>query len=197
MGRACPWVIPSTTITFRDSGSPAVPRGCPSHHAGFRRVLASALQGASGACRWFAPSEPSSWSPFCARSNCLSSRGVHRSSLTGLLCGIGGLGSQKGNFPFWEIVAAVLPCCKSFDVAACMPKSRYTAQYERLLGALRQARQDAHLTQAQVAKHFGSHASFVSKIESGERRIDVVELAQFCRLYGVRLAVFLRHAGLE
>jgi hypothetical protein len=43
-----------------------------------------------------------------------------------------------------------------------------------------------------VAKHFGAHASFVSKVESGERRLDVVELADFCRLYGVRLAAFLK-----
>jgi transcriptional regulator with XRE-family HTH domain len=53
------------------------------------------------------------------------------------------------------------------------------------------------MTQDQVAKHFGSHASFVSKIESGERRLDIVELADFCRIYGVRLSAFLKKAGLE
>jgi transcriptional regulator with XRE-family HTH domain len=78
-----------------------------------------------------------------------------------------------------------------------MSKSRHTVRYERLLQALRAARKDAGLTQTEVAKHFGGHASFVSKVESGERRIDVVELADFCRLYGVRLAAFLKRAGLE
>jgi transcriptional regulator with XRE-family HTH domain len=66
-----------------------------------------------------------------------------------------------------------------------------------MLGALRAARKEAGLTQVQVAKHFRTHASFVSKIESGERRIDVVELADFCQLYGVRLATFLGRAGLS
>ena len=78
-----------------------------------------------------------------------------------------------------------------------MQKSRHTAQYERLLSHLRDTRERAGLTQAEAAKHFGAHASFISKIEAGERRIDVVELAQFCRLYGVRLTTFLRQAGLE
>jgi hypothetical protein len=49
----------------------------------------------------------------------------------------------------------------------------------------------------EVAKHFHAYDSFVSKIESGERRIDVVELAEFCQLYGVRLAAFLKRAGIE
>jgi transcriptional regulator with XRE-family HTH domain len=58
-------------------------------------------------------------------------------------------------------------------------------------------RKDAGLTQAEVGKHFGSHASFVSKVESGERRLDVVELADFCQLYRVRVSSFLKRAGLE
>jgi transcriptional regulator with XRE-family HTH domain len=78
-----------------------------------------------------------------------------------------------------------------------MPKSRHTVRYERLLQVLRTARKEAGLTQTEVAKHFQSHASFVSKVESGERRLDVVELADLCRLYGVRLAAFLKKAGLE
>lgn len=78
-----------------------------------------------------------------------------------------------------------------------MPKSRHTVRYEKLLQALRAARKDAGLTQTQVAKHFRTHASFVSKIESGERRIDVVELADFCQIYGVRLAPFLKKVGLD
>jgi transcriptional regulator with XRE-family HTH domain len=78
-----------------------------------------------------------------------------------------------------------------------MPKSRHTVRYERLLQVLRTARKEAGLTQAEAAKHFHSHASFVSKVESGERRIDVVELADFCRLYHVRLPAFLKRAGIE
>lgn len=75
-------------------------------------------------------------------------------------------------------------------------KSRYSKQYERLLRALREARLEAEMTQAQVGKKFGAHASFVSKIESGERRIDVIELARFCKLYDVSLSDFLTEIGL-
>jgi len=78
-----------------------------------------------------------------------------------------------------------------------MKKSRHTRQYAAVLRTLREVRLEAELTQEHVAKHFGTHASFVSKIEAGERRIDVVELAEFCRLYGITLATFLKRAGLE
>ncbi len=78
-----------------------------------------------------------------------------------------------------------------------MKKTRYSTKYARLLRALRQARKDADLTQTQVAKHFGAHASFVSKIETGERRIDVVELAEFCRIYGTKLGAFLEKAQIQ
>lgn len=76
-------------------------------------------------------------------------------------------------------------------------KSRHSVRYRRLLQCLREARLTSGLTQTHVAKQFGAHASFVSKIESGERRIDVVELADFCKLYGVRLSAFLKTAHLE
>lgn len=78
-----------------------------------------------------------------------------------------------------------------------MRKSRYTKKYEQLLAVLRQARKDAGLTQMQVGRKFGAHASFVSKIESGERRVDVVELSDLCRVYGISLASILRSAGID
>lgn len=78
-----------------------------------------------------------------------------------------------------------------------MQKSRFTKKYAVLLQALREAREQAGLTQTDVAKRFGAHASFVSKCESGERRIDVLELAQFCKLYGVTVSDFLQSIGVE
>jgi len=77
-----------------------------------------------------------------------------------------------------------------------MKKSQHTSEYKRLTDALRQARETAGLTQADVAKKLRVYASFVSKVESGERRIDVIELKQFCRAYGLELVAFLRSAGL-
>jgi transcriptional regulator with XRE-family HTH domain len=48
-----------------------------------------------------------------------------------------------------------------------------------------------------VAKKLGTYATYVSKCESGERRIDVVELAEFCQLYRVSVIELLKSVGIE
>ncbi len=78
-----------------------------------------------------------------------------------------------------------------------MKKTRYSRKYSALLRVLKNARKDAGLTQKEVGRKFGAHASFVSKCESGERRIDVIEFAAFCRIYGVTVADLLDQVGLE
>ncbi|HEV3459852.1 MAG TPA: helix-turn-helix transcriptional regulator [Thermoanaerobaculia bacterium] len=55
---------------------------------------------------------------------------------------------------------------------------------------LREARKAAGLSQRAVAQHFGRPQSFVSKVESGERRIDPTELRVFARLYGGKSLAF-------
>ena len=62
-----------------------------------------------------------------------------------------------------------------------MDKSQHTAAYRRLTAASREARERAGLTQQQLAERVRVYASFVSKVESGERRIDVIELAVLCK----------------
>jgi transcriptional regulator with XRE-family HTH domain len=56
---------------------------------------------------------------------------------------------------------------------------------------LREARRAAGLTQAEVAGKLRRPQSFVSKCESGERRVDVVELMEFARLYRKGLTSFV------
>jgi transcriptional regulator with XRE-family HTH domain len=67
----------------------------------------------------------------------------------------------------------------------------YRQKYRQFLRRLKQARQDASLTQVQVARKLSRPQSFVSKCESGERRVDVVELAEFARLYRKPLSFFV------
>jgi ribosome-binding protein aMBF1 (putative translation factor) len=67
---------------------------------------------------------------------------------------------------------------------------RHAQRYRRRAG-----REAAGLTQAQVAERLGLYASFVSKAESGERRLDVAELAALCDAYGAGLLELLREAG--
>lgn len=67
-------------------------------------------------------------------------------------------------------------------------------EYKLLVERLRAARQKAGLTQAEVAARLGRPQSFVSKCESGERRVDAVELDEFAKLYRVPLGYFLKDA---
>jgi len=71
-----------------------------------------------------------------------------------------------------------------------MIKSVFTQEYRVFLGKLKRARLDAGLTQADVAKKLKQPQSFVSKFESGERRVDVVELKRLARIFGKPVAYF-------
>ncbi len=66
-------------------------------------------------------------------------------------------------------------------------KSVYSGEYKRIIEKLKQARKAAGLTQEEVAAKLEKPQSFVSKIESGERRIDVVELSKLAALYGLSI----------
>lgn len=72
-----------------------------------------------------------------------------------------------------------------------MPKTIYSEKYKRVLELLRQARKEAGLTQVDVATALGKTQSYVAKCESGERRIDVVELSEFADLYKKSIVFFL------
>lgn len=66
-----------------------------------------------------------------------------------------------------------------------LQKSVYTKKYRRLIDLLKQARVNADLSQSDVASIFRRPQSFISKCESGERRIDVIELLELCRIYRI------------
>lgn len=68
-----------------------------------------------------------------------------------------------------------------------MDKSIYSTEYQRLCALLRRIRRDAGLTQVQVAERLGVPQSFVSKYESGERRLDVIELGHVAEAIGSTL----------
>jgi transcriptional regulator with XRE-family HTH domain len=70
-------------------------------------------------------------------------------------------------------------------------RSQHSTRYQEFLKRLRQARRDAGLTQVQVASALRRPQSFVSKCESGERRVDVIELADFAKFYRKPMAFFL------
>jgi transcriptional regulator with XRE-family HTH domain len=69
---------------------------------------------------------------------------------------------------------------------------RGAGHYARFLALLHDARIEAGLTQSEAAARLRRPQSFVSKCESGERRVDVVELAAFCRAYRIKAETFVR-----
>jgi transcriptional regulator with XRE-family HTH domain len=73
----------------------------------------------------------------------------------------------------------------------------YTKAHRRLVRSLRQARVNAGLTQVQVAAMLEKPQPFMSQLESGNRRIDVIELAQLCNLYKVDMVELLSRLRLQ
>lgn len=68
-------------------------------------------------------------------------------------------------------------------------------RYATLSASLTQARKDSGLTQSELAGRLGRRQPYVSKYESRERRLDVVEYLDICRALGVDACNLL--AGLE
>ena len=61
-----------------------------------------------------------------------------------------------------------------------------------MLELLRELRERQGLRQVELADQLGRPQSFVSKYETGERRLDIVELRQLCTVLGTDLARFVR-----
>jgi transcriptional regulator with XRE-family HTH domain len=73
-----------------------------------------------------------------------------------------------------------------------MQKSVFSHRQEVLASLLRKVRRELGLRQVDVARLLGEPQSFVSKFESGERRLDLPELEQICKAMGVALSDFIR-----
>jgi len=70
-------------------------------------------------------------------------------------------------------------------------KSNFSEDYAIFLAALRRFREDSGRTQTEVAEFLRRDQSVVSKCERGERRIDVIELRDYCLAIGIELRTFV------
>jgi len=69
-------------------------------------------------------------------------------------------------------------------------KTTYSEKYKVFLQQLKKARKEAGLTQTEVAKILNKPQSLISKIESGERRLDIVELVELAKIYKKKVCFF-------
>ncbi len=79
----------------------------------------------------------------------------------------------------------------AIDYIKQMEKTIYSTDYKYLIKRLKQARLERGLDQTQVAKLIGKSQSYISKIEAGQCRIDIIQLKEFAKVYKKRLYFFL------
>ena len=66
-----------------------------------------------------------------------------------------------------------------------MAKSLRSPRQQKLIEALKAARKSAGLTQAAVAAALEKPQSYIAKAESGERRLDLIELLDLAQIIGI------------
>ncbi|PIQ69682.1 MAG: hypothetical protein COY22_00395 [Candidatus Tagabacteria bacterium CG_4_10_14_0_2_um_filter_40_13] len=73
-----------------------------------------------------------------------------------------------------------------------MSKAIYSKVHKYIVEQLKKARKEAGLEQAEVAKLLGKTQSHVSKVEAGQRRIDIVQLKEFAKIYKKSVDFFIK-----
>jgi len=73
-----------------------------------------------------------------------------------------------------------------------MSKSVYSKEYKEIIERLKKARIEADLSQQAVADKLSKPQSYISKIESGERRLDVAEMKKLAVIYKKPADYFLK-----
>jgi len=64
-----------------------------------------------------------------------------------------------------------------------MQKTIYTKEHKKLIAKLIEARQTSLLKQEEVAKLIKKTQSYVSKIEAGQKKIEIIELINLAKIY--------------
>lgn len=72
-----------------------------------------------------------------------------------------------------------------------MNKTIYSKEHRYVIERLKKARKEAGLDQKDVAGRLGRTQSYVSKMESGQRRIDIVLLKELANIYKRKLNYFV------
>lgn len=70
-------------------------------------------------------------------------------------------------------------------------KSIHLAEYRKVINKLRTIREESGVTQEQLASMLGIKQTSISKIETCERRLDIIELRNVCKVLNISLVDFV------
>lgn len=73
-----------------------------------------------------------------------------------------------------------------------MSKAIFSKDHKYTVEQLKKARFEAGLDQAEVAKLLGKTQPHISKIEAGQRRLDIVQIKEFAKIYNKPLDFFIK-----
>lgn len=73
-----------------------------------------------------------------------------------------------------------------------MEKSITTERHRQLAELLRRLREEAELTQVELAERLEVSQSVISKVESGQRRLDLVQIETYAQALGTPLPNLIR-----
>lgn len=73
-----------------------------------------------------------------------------------------------------------------------MPSSIFTQRHQEFIAFIASVRKAANITQVELAERLGKPQSFVSKVERGERRLDVIEFCELAEALGQDPAKLLK-----
>lgn len=91
---------------------------------------------------------------------------------------------SRENILIWDISYSML--------GYLIMKTIYSSEYKAILRRLKKARKKSGLTQTEIARKLGKPQSFISKVENGERRLDIIELKHIARLYKMDIKELLK-----
>lgn len=78
-----------------------------------------------------------------------------------------------------------------------LKKTIHAKEYHSVIAMVRELREQKHFTQKELADKIGSDQTFISKIEIGERRLDIIELKYICDALEINLTEFVRQLELK
>ena len=73
-----------------------------------------------------------------------------------------------------------------------MTKAIYSKDHKFVVEQLKKARIEAGLDQEKAAELLKKTQSYISKVESGQRRVDIVQLKEFAKIYKKEVDFFIK-----